>query len=383
MGLPVIEPSASGPACCAKPAPRSEGGACCASSGGAANGAAATSRSPARLALLLGAALVAWVAAYRLNEPLWTWLFRDLAGLDLGSKVGGALHFFFFDTIKIFLLLTGLMFVIGMLRASLDLDKARSYLEGRGLFVGLFLAVVLGVVTPFCSCSSIPLFIGFVAAGIPLSITLTFLIASPLVSEIAAIMIGDHFGWGIAAAYVIAGSAISMVIGFIASRFRLEHWVEETVFTTKIGQLRADGNVPTWSERVDAAVGEAKDILSSVWKWVLLGVGIGAAIHGWVPADFFAQYAGPHNPFAVAIVTLVGVPLYVNGAGVVPIAEALWAKGMSLGTVMAFIMSAIALSIPEGIMLRRVLKPPLLAIFFGSVTVGIMIVGYLFNALYD
>jgi hypothetical protein len=383
MGLPVIDPSAGGAACCAKPASAPVAGACCAPSGGAAPAGARRRRSPARLAALLVTALLAWVAAYRLNEPLWTWLLRDAAGLDLGSKVGGALHFFFFDTVKIFLLLTGLMFVIGMLRASLDLDKARSYLEGRGLLVGLFLAVVLGVVTPFCSCSSIPLFIGFVAAGIPLSITLTFLIASPLVSEIAAIMIGDHFGWGIAAAYVLAGSAISMVIGFIASRFRLERWVEETVFATKIGQLRAGGRVPTWPERVDAAVGEAKDILSSVWRWVLLGVGIGAAIHGWVPAAFFAEYAGPDNPFAVAIVTLVGVPLYVNGAGVVPIAEALWAKGMSLGTVMAFIMSAIALSIPEGIMLRRVLKPPLLALFFGSVTVGIMVVGYLFNALYS
>lgn len=344
--------------------------------------AAPQTRTSASLWLKLAGAAAAWVAAYRLNEPLWTWLFRDVARLDLRSQVGGALHFFFYDTLKIFLLLTGLMFVIGMLRASLDLDKARSYLEGRGLFVGLFLAVVLGVVTPFCSCSSIPLFIGFVGAGIPLSITLTFLIASPLVSEIAAIMIGDHFGWGIAAAYVVAGSAVSMVIGFIVSRFSLEHWVEETVFATKIGQLRADGHVPALSERVDAAVGEAKDILSSVWRWVLLGVGIGAAIHGWVPADFFAEYAGPDNPFAVAVVTLVGVPLYVNGAGVVPIAEALWAKGMSLGTVMAFIMSAIALSIPEGVMLRRVLKPPLLAIFFGAVTVGIMIVGYLFNALY-
>lgn len=339
-------------------------------------------RSPAGLAALLAAAILAWVAAYHLNGPLWTWALRDVAGLDLGSKPGGALHFFLFDTVKIFLLLTGLMFVIGLLRASLDLDRARSYLEGRGLLVGSFLAVVLGVVTPFCSCSSIPLFIGFVSAGIPLSITLTFLVASPLVSEIAAIMIADHFGWRIAAAYVLAGSAISLVIGLAASRLPLERWVEEMVLATKIGQLRAGGHVPTWGERVEAAAAEAKDIFLGVWRWVLLGVGIGAAIHGWVPADFFAAYAGPDNPFAVAVVTLMGVPLYVNGAGVVPIAEALWAKGMSLGTVMAFIMSAIALSIPEAIMLRRVLKPPLLALFFGAVAGGIMVVGYLFDALY-
>ncbi len=330
----------------------------------------------------MGLAAGLWVAAYWGNEPLWTWLVRDVAGLDLAERLGGGVHFFLYDTVKIFLLLTGLMFVVGLLRASLDLDRARGYLEGKGLFAGLVLAVVLGVVTPFCSCSSIPLFIGFVAAGIPLSITLTFLIASPLVSEIAAIMIGDQFGWNVAAAYVVAGSAIALVIGWIFSRFHLERWVEEMVFATKIGRLRAGGHQPTWRERVDAAVVESKDVFVSVWKWVLAGVAIGAAIHGWLPEDFFSTYAGPDNPFAVLVATLAGVPLYVNGAGVVPIAEALWAKGMSLGTVMALTMSAIALSIPQAIMLRRVLKPPLLALFFGSVTAGIVVIGYLFNAVF-
>lgn len=330
---------------------------------------------------VIGAAGV-WTAAYWANEPLWTWLIGDVAALDLGGRLGGGIHFFLFDTVKIFLLLTGLMFVIGMLRASFDLDRARTYLEGKGLFTGLILAVVLGVVTPFCSCSSIPLFIGFVAAGIPLSITLTFLIASPLVSEVAAIMIGDQFGWHVAAAYVLAGSAIAMVIGWVFSRFRLDRWVEDMVFATKIGRLRADGHVPSWNERVEAAVEESKDIFRNVWKWVLVGVAIGAAIHGWVPEDFFARYAGPDNPLAVLVAAIAGVPLYVNGAGVVPIAEALWVKGMSLGTVMAFTMSSIALSIPQAIMLRRVLKPPLLVIFFSAVTVGIIAIGYLFNALF-
>ena len=319
-----------------------------------------------------------WAALYALNEYIWDAIVGWL-GLDLQTRVVGAVHFFLYDTVKIFLLLTGLMFVVGMLRASLDLDKARDYLQGRGLFVGLVLAVVLGVVTPFCSCSSIPLFIGFVAAGIPLSITLTFLIASPLISEIAAIMIGDQFGWHIAAVYVGAGSVLSLLIGWIFSRFDLSRWVEPMVFATKVGALRADGKVPTLAERVDAALGETKDIFRSVWLWVLLGVGIGAVIHGWVPADFFVRFAGPDNPFAVVVATLAGLPLYVNGAGVVPIAEALWAKGMSLGTVMAFTMSTIALSIPQAVMLRRVLKPPLLALFFGTVAVGIMIIGFLFN----
>ena len=332
-------------------------------------------------AKLVGAA-AAWAVAYWANEPLWTWLVGGVAGLDLEGRLGAGIHFFLYDTVKIFLLLTGLMFVIGMLRASLDLDRARTYLEGKGLFTGLVLAVVLGVVTPFCSCSSIPLFIGFVAAGIPLSITLTFLIASPLVSEIAAIMIGDQFGWHIAAAYVLAGSAMAIAIGWVFSRFKLDRWVEDMVFATKIGRLRAEGRVPTWAERVEAAVEESKDVFTTVWKLVLVGVGIGAAIHGWVPEDFFASYAGPDNPFAVLVAAVAGVPLYVNGAGVVPIAEALWAKGMSLGTVMAFTMSAIALSIPQAIMLRRVLKPPLLALFFTSVTLGIIAIGYLFNALF-
>ena len=336
--------------------------------------------SDVRLRLLLVVGAVAWVCLWLVNERIWDALV-EWAGFDLRSRPVGAVQFFLYDTVKIFLLLLGLMFVVGMLRASLDLDLARDYLEGRGLAVGLFLAVVLGVVTPFCSCSSIPLFIGFVAAGIPLSVTLTFLIASPLVSEIAAIMIGDQFGWGIAAAYVLAGAALSMLIGWGFSRVHLEHWVEGIVKSGRVSSLRADGHVPSLSERIEAAVDESKDIFRDVWKWVLLGVGIGAAIHGGAPADFSARYAGPDNPLAVVVATIAGVPLYVNGAGVVPVGEALWAKGMSLGTVMAFMMSSIALSIPQAVMLRRVLKPPLLTLFFGAVTLGIMVLGFLFNLI--
>lgn len=331
-----------------------------------------------RLPVLLGAAGVGWVALWWLNERLWdsavSWL-----GLDLEIRAVSAVHFFLYDSTKIFLLLVGLMFVVGLARASFDLDHARVYLEGRGLLVGLVLAVVLGVVTPFCSCSSIPLFIGFVAAGIPLSVTLTFLIASPLVSEIAAIMIGDQFGWGIAAAYVAAGSVLALAVGWVFSRFDLTRWVEGFVFTTRVGALRSGGHVPTLRERVDAALAETRDIFASVWLWVLAGVGIGAAIHGWVPEDFFLRFAGPDNPFAVLVATLAGIPLYANGAGVVPIGEALWTKGMSLGTVMAFMMSTIALSIPQAVMLRRVLKPPLLALYFAAVAAGIVVLGLLFN----
>ena len=326
----------------------------------------------------LGMGATAWVGLYALNEWFWDaavgWL-----GLDTTERLVGSVHFFLYDTTKIFLLLLGLMFVVGLARASLDLDRARDFLDGRGLGLGLFLAVVLGVVTPFCSCSSIPLFIGFVAAGIPLSVTLTFLIASPLVSEVAAIMIGDQFGWGIAAAYVLAGGALAITIGWVFSRFDLERWVEDLVRTSRATALRAQGSRPSLAARVDAALGETRDILRDVWVWVLVGVGVGAAIHGWVPTDFFARWAGSDEPLAVVVATLAGMPLYVNGAGVVPIGEALWAKGMGLGTVMAFMMSAIALSIPQAIMLRRVLRPPLLALFFGAVALGIIALGLLFN----
>lgn len=326
---------------------------------------------------------IAWFTAYFLNRPWWDWLYGTVFRLDLNGRLGSAIHFFSYDTVKILLLLSGLMFVIGVARASLNLERARAFLEDKGLFVGLVLAVVLGVVTPFCSCSSIPLFIGFVAAGIPLPITLTFLIASPLVSETAAILIGTQFGWGVAVAYVASGSIIAIAIGFLFSRFDLKPWVEPYVLETRAPvAAAAEGEKPTLEDRVRAGAAEASDIFRRVWKWVIVGVAIGAAIHGWIPEDFFTRFAGPDNPFAVPIATLAGIPLYANGGGVVPIGEALWAKGLPLGTVMSLMMGAIALSIPEAIMLRQVLKPRLLAAFFAAVGVGIIVVGYLFNFIY-
>jgi uncharacterized membrane protein YraQ (UPF0718 family) len=327
----------------------------------------------------LAGAGVAWLLLYLLNERLWPALLGNWLGLNLASRAGDALAFFLYDTVKILLLLVGLIFVVGMLRTTLSPERVRGFLTGRGLVTGLVLAALLGAVTPFCSCSSIPVFIGFVAAGVPLSITLTFLIASPLINEVAVVMLGGTFGWDITALYVASGLVLAVLAGAGLSRLDLDHWVEPFVFSTPVAALSAQGGSPTLAARVTAARAETIDIVRKVWPYVIVGVGIGAAIHGWVPADFFATYAGPDNPLAVPLATLAGIPLYANAAGVVPLAEALWAKGVALGTVMAFMMSVVALSVPSLIMLRRVLRPPLLALFTGIIVAGIVAVGLLLN----
>ena len=335
----------------------------------------------ARLVLGLVAAASAWLLLYLLNERLWPAMLGDWFGLDLSSRVWDAVSFFLYDTVKILLLLIGLIFLVGMLRTALSPERVRAFLTGRGLVTGLVLAALLGAVTPFCSCSSIPLFIGFVAAGIPLSITLTFLIASPLINEVAVVMLGGTFGWGITAVYVIAGLALAIAAGAALSRVNLDRWVEPFVFSTPVAALTAEGGSPTLAARVTAARTETGDIVRKVWPYVLVGVGLGAAVHGWVPADFFARYAGASNPLAVPLATVAGIPLYANAAGVIPLAEALWAKGVALGTVMAFMMSVVALSVPSLVMLRRVLRMPLLALFTAIIAVGIIAVGLLLNVV--
>lgn len=342
---------------------------------------ASAGRGDGRLWLGLAGAAAAWAALYALNERLWPVLIGDWLGVDVASRAGDAVAFFFYDTAKIMLLLVGLIFAVGMLRTTLSPERVRGFLTGRGLVAGLVLAALLGAVTPFCSCSSIPLFIGFVAAGIPLSITLTFLIASPLINEVAVVMLGGTFGWDVTAVYVGAGLGLAVAAGLVLSRFDLDRWVEPFVFSTPVAALQSGEGRPTLRARVDAARAETRDIVAKVWLYVLVGVGIGAVIHGWVPAEFFARYAGSDNPFAVVLAAVAGIPMYANAAGVIPLAEALWAKGAALGTVMAFMMSVVALSLPALIMLRRVLKPPLLALFTGIVATGIVAVGLLLNLI--
>lgn len=344
-------------------------------------GTSVSSRRPGSAHLRLGLVVAggAWLALYALNERLWEPLLGDVLGVDLDSTLGSALAFFLYDSVKIMLLLAGLIFVIGLARASFSPERARSLLMGRGLLPALVLAAVLGAVTPFCSCSSVPVFIGLLAAGIPLAVTLTFLIASPVISEVGAVMMAGLFGWQVTVLYVTAGALMSIAAGMVISRFDLERWVEPFVMATPVGRLAAQGRAPTLAERVAAAREETVDIARGVWPYVLVGIGIGALIHGWVPDALFGSLAAGDDILPVVVATVAGIPFYVNPAGVVPLAEALTAKGVGLGTAMAFMMSLVALSVPSLVLLRRVMRPPLLATFVGIVTAGIVVTGVLLN----
>lgn len=332
--------------------------------------------------LLLGAASVGWVAAYALNEVVWTWLYGRALGLDITAGWPSMLHFFSYDTVKITLLLVGIIFVVTVLRSFMSIERTRALLGGRREGVGNVLAAALGVVTPFCSCSAVPAFIGFVASGVPLGVTMSFLIASPLVNEVAIALLLGLFGIGPTLLYVGAGLVIAIVAGMVIGRLRLEGQVEGFVYETRLrGQVVDSTAGLTWDDRLAMGREEVASILRKIWPYLLVGIGLGAVIHGWAPADFFARWAGPDNPFAVLVAVGIGVPLYSNAAGVLPLVDALYAKGMPMGTLLAFMMATVALSLPEMILLRRVLKPRLIATFAGVTALGIIAVGYLFNAI--
>ncbi|PKQ31822.1 MAG: hypothetical protein CVT62_07675 [Actinobacteria bacterium HGW-Actinobacteria-2] len=330
--------------------------------------------------LALAAAVV--VGLYVLNEWLWTWLYGSVLGWDLTTGWGSIIHFFSYDVIKITLLLVGIIFAVTVLRSFASIERTRALLGGKREGVGNVLAAGLGVVTPFCSCSAVPAFIGFVAAGVPLGVTMSFLIASPLVNEIAIALLLGLFGVGPTALYVGAGLVIAIVAGLVIGRLKLERYVEPFVFETKLRGKVIDSSVGlTWDDRLAMGREEVASILRKIWPYLLVGIGLGALIHGWAPGDFFARYAGPDNPFGVLIAVLLGVPLYSNAAGILPLVEALHDKGLPMGTLLAFMMATVALSLPEMILLRRVLKPRLIAIFASVTALGIIAVGYLFNAI--
>jgi len=328
----------------------------------------------------LSAAAVLWVVLYQANLALWTWLLGDIAGVDLHTRAGDSVLFFVYDTTKIALLLTGIIFIVTVLRSFMSVERTRALLGGRREGLGNVAASGLGVVTPFCSCSAVPAFIGFVAAGVPLGVTLSFLIASPLVNEVAIVLLFGLFGWQITAIYIGAGLVVATVAGYVLGRLGLERWVEPFVFETRLrGKVIDPSAGLTWDDRLQMGREEVATILRKIWPYLLVGIGLGAVIHGWVPADWFATHA--NGPLGVPIAVGVGVPLYSNAAGVLPLVEALHAKGMPMGTVLAFMMSVVALSLPEMILLRRVLKPQLIATFVAVVATSIVIIGYGFNLI--
>lgn len=334
-----------------------------------------------QVTFLVTAAAV-WVGAYRVNGWVWNHLLYNVLGLTPTARLAETIHFFLYDSIKISLLLIGIIFAVTILRSYMSVERTRALLGGKREGLGNVMAASLGVITPFCSCSAVPAFIGFVAAGVPLGVTFSFLIASPLVNEIAIGMLFTLFGWHIAAIYVGAGLAIAILAGFVIGRLRIERWVEPFVFETKLGGQVIDPSAGlSFDQRIQMGVEEVGSILKKIWPYLLVGIGLGAAIHGWAPADFFTRYAGRGNVFGVLIAVAIGIPLYSNAAGIMPLVQALHEKGLPMGTLLAFMMSVVALSLPEMILLRRVLKPQLLVVFIAVVGTGIIAVGYLFNAL--
>ena len=335
-----------------------------------------------RWILTILVATVVWVLAYSHLTDFADVIVR-LLGLERGTHTAEAVHFFFFDTPKVLLLLTGIVFVMGVVHTFFTPERTRSLLAGRAAIFNYLLAALLGAVTPFCSCSAVPLFIGFLSAGVPLGITLTFLIAAPMIDQIAVVMLAAMFGWKIAALYFAFGIAVAIISGLILTRMNLERHLEDWVRNIQQGKVAASGGEfrPSWPERFDAAWASVKEIVGRVWPYVMVGIAIGAGIHGYVPAEFMAQIMGKEAWWAVPAAVGIGVPMYTNTAGVIPIVEALYGKGAAMGTLLAFMMSVVALSLPEMIILRKALKVKLIAIYVSIVATGIILVGYIFNMI--
>jgi uncharacterized membrane protein YraQ (UPF0718 family) len=330
--------------------------------------------------LFLLVAVATWFAAYQVLTPL-SELLTGILPVDRDSRMGGALQFFLYDTPKVLLLLAGVVFVMGMVNSYFTPERTRALLAGRAEGAGNVLAASLGVVTPFCSCSAVPLFIGFVQAGVPLGVTFSFLIAAPMVNEVALALLLGLFGWKIAGLYLCLGLAVAIVSGWVIGRLHMEAYLEDWVSRMPRAQVTAGIDTATLAERVQSGFAAVREIVGRVWPYVVAGIAIGAAIHGYVPEDFMAGLMGKDVWWSVPAAVLIGVPMYSNAAGIIPIVEALLAKGAALGTVLAFMMSVIALSLPEMVILRKVLKMPLIATFAAVVASGILLVGYVFNAV--
>lgn len=338
-----------------------------------------SSKSKAILAGLLGLAL--WYVVYKQLEPFSYFFAYSLVGFERGSHLGEAIQFFVYDTPKVMMLLTLIVFVIGMVRSFFTQERTRKYLAGKRETAGNVMAALLGIVTPFCSCSAVPLFIGFVQVGVPLGVTFSFLIAAPMVNEIAVVLLFGLLGWKVAAIYLGTGLMIAIISGWVIGRFKLEHWIEDWVQELRASEAVVTEEKLNWTDRVDRGREAVRDIVGKVWIYVIAGIGVGAAIHGYVPETFMASIMGKDAWWSVPAAVVVGIPMYSNAAGIVPVVEALLGKGAALGTVLAFMMSVIALSLPEMVILRKVLKAKLIAVFIGVVGIGILFTGYLFNLI--
>jgi uncharacterized membrane protein YraQ (UPF0718 family) len=329
---------------------------------------------------LLGLALLAWYPVYSRLDPFSRWVAYDLFRIAHGTHLGESVAFFFLDIPKVFMLLLLIVWVVGVVRSFFTPERTRAILAGKREFLGHGLAGALGVVTPFCSCSAVPLFIGFMEAGIPIGVTFSFLITAPMVNEIALALLLAMFGWRIALLYTATGLVIAISSGLIIGRLGMERQVEDWVYEIRMGKTPAHLQTLSWMGRIDYGFHQIREIVGRVWIYIILGIGAGAAIHGYIPAGMMAKYMGKAW-WSVPAMVLFGVPWYSNAAGVIPIVQALMEKGAALGTTLAFMMSIIAISFPEVIILRKVLKPKLIVVFIGVVAVGITIVGYIFNAV--
>jgi hypothetical protein len=343
--------------------------------------AAPTARSPAAWIGATVAGLMLWAATYSQLEAFSDWLVR-LFRIQAGSRLGESVGFFAYDTPKVLMLFVLVVFAMGVVRSFFSAERTRALLAGRREGVGNVLASGIGIVTPFCSCSAVPLFIGFVSAGVPLGVTFSYLVAAPMVNEVAVVLLFGLVGWKIALAYLGFGLAIAIASGWIIGRLKLEHWLQPWVREVRAGTIELPVKTVSAPERIHSGLDAVADIVGKVWIWIIAGIAVGAFIHGYVPADLLDSIMGRGAWWSVPAVVVLGIPMYSNSAGIIPVVEALIGKGVAIGTVLAFMMSVIALSLPEMIILRKVLTLRLLATFIAIVASGILAVGFLFNALF-
>jgi uncharacterized membrane protein YraQ (UPF0718 family) len=323
-----------------------------------------------------------WCLIYFNLQSMTDWLVDDVIGMDKGTHLTEAVRFFIFELPKVLLLLALIIFFVGIIRTYFSPERTRKMLEGKSTFTGNVMASLLGIVTPFCSCSAIPLFLGFVESGVPLGVTFSFLIAAPMINEVAVILLFGLFGWKVAAIYILTGLVIAIASGWIIGKLKLEHWVQDWVYESQMGNAGDEEVELKLSDRIRFGYEAVKEIVGKVWIYVAVGIAVGAGAHGFVPEDYMAALMGKSAWYSVPLSVLIGVPLYSNAAGIIPIVSVLIEKGAALGTSLAFMMAVIGLSLPEMIILKKVLKLPLILTFIAIVATGIMIVGFLFNAIF-